>query len=315
MDWQPAASWDALALRARLLRATRGFFAGLGVLEVQTPLLVATSCPDPNIPGIPVRPSDGRTMYLHTSPEHAMKRLLCAGGPDMYQVCPVFRDGEAGQRHNPEFTMVEWYRHDMDYLDLAAETAALIEVLLDRAIPVDRTTYRDAFLSGAGVDPLTGDEAAVRDACRRAAVEVPASATRDDMLDLLLGTVVAAGLDAQKITVVSDYPVSQAALAQVRPDDPPVAERFEVFLAGMELANGFHELTDPREQRRRFVAEQERCRRSGRPVPPLDERLLAALESGLPDCSGVALGFDRVLMLAAGTGRLSDVLAFPYDRS
>ncbi|MDH3645193.1 MAG: EF-P lysine aminoacylase EpmA [Gammaproteobacteria bacterium] len=317
MEWRPTAGLDVLATRAHLLELTRDFFSAGGVMEVQTPALVSSSCPDPNIPSIVATPHGGRTMFLHTSPEHAMKRMLCAGSGDIYQIAPVFRDGEAGRHHNPEFTLIEWYRTGYDRQAMAAETVVLIKTLLQREAVVEQITYADAFLRHADIDPHSATVDDLAAACGRNDIARPESvpATRDAWLDLLLTSVVVPAFNADKIYVLYDYPASQAALARVRDTTPAVAERFEVFYGGLELANGFHELSDATEQRKRFLSEQARYAITGRTTPPVDERLLQALEHGLPDCAGVALGFDRVVMLAAGRNSLSEVLAFPYDRA
>jgi lysyl-tRNA synthetase class 2 len=245
-----------------------------------------------------------------------MKRLLCAGSGDIFQIGPVFRDGEAGRHHNPEFTMIEWYRLGYDHHDMADETVALIETLLETRSEVVRISYRDAFRRYAGIDPFTSEPAGLAAVCRRNKIAQPdaMSDDRDQWLDLLMGAVVAPAFPPDRIHVLYDYPASQAALARIRPQQPPVAERFEVFHGGLELANGFHELADAAEQRQRFETEQARYAATGRTTPPVDQNLLAALESGLPDCAGVALGFDRLLMLATGQTRLADVIAFPFDR-
>lgn len=323
MNWRPSAGPDTLVLRAKLLQRARRFFADRNVLEVQTPVLVSSACPDPNIPGIAAQPWQGDTMFLHTSPEHAMKRLLCAGSGDIYQIGPVFRDGEAGRNHNPEFTMIEWYRIGYDQQQMAAETVELIKMLLASAndiasnIKVVRISYRDAFVQYVGVDPFTADLPELMAVCDHLNL-LPATGLSDDRdacLDLLLGAVVGPAFPHDQVHVLYDYPASQAALARIRPGQPAVAERFEVFYGGMELGNGFRELGDATEQRQRFAAERKRYAATGRTTPPIDERLLAALAHGLPDCSGVAVGFDRLMMLATGQSSISQVLSFSFDRA
>jgi lysyl-tRNA synthetase class 2 len=258
--------------------------------------------------------------WLQTSPEYAMKRLLAAGSGDVYQVQKVFRDGESGRRHNPEFTMVEWYRIGFDDAALMDEVEALLVELLGARLvrPAERVTYRDALARATGLDPYAAPVAALHAYARDQLGDVPAdlAVDRDACLDLLMGAVVGPQLGDGRITFVHDYPASQAALARLkpaRPGEPPVAARFEAYVGGLELCNGFHELADAAEQRRRFEADRATRAERGLPVPPLDERLLAALAHGLPDCAGVALGFDRVVMLAAGTDDIRDVLAFPID--
>ena len=319
MNWQPAAARPVLELRARLRERVRRFFAARGVLEVETPVVVSATGNDPNVPSLPVQPhACEQALFLHTSPEHAMKRLLCAGSGDIYQLAPVFRDGEAGRWHNPEFTIVEWYRTGYSYRQLAGETVELLQELLGAGAgqAVTRLSYREAFEARLGSNPLTADRAELLALCRqhRLLVHGEDAWQRRDLIDLLFGGVVAGELP-RGICVVFDYPADQAALARLDPNDPAVAQRFEVFVDGLELANGFQELADAAEQRARFETDRARYTRTGRRVAPLDEHLLAALEAGLPDCAGVAMGFDRVVMLAAGCERIGDVMAFPCDRN
>lgn len=302
--------------RADARRRARQFFADRDVLEVDVPVLVQAAAADPHVPVLCASPHGARApRFLHTSPEHAMKRLLCAGSGDIYYLGPVFRDGEAGRHHNPEFTMIEWYRLGFDHRRLAAETIDLLRVLLGERAPetVHSYSYRDLFAAHTGVAP-DADAQALRACCRERDVDAPAALGRRALTELLFATVVCPAMP-RGLSVVSDYPADQAALARIRPGAPAVAERFEVFCDGIELANGFYELADAREQRARFEAQREDYRRTGRTVPPLDERLLAALAHGLPDCSGVALGFDRALMIASGHDALAPVLPFAYDRA
>ncbi len=317
--WRPAASVDGLGARADLLARIRAFFADRGVLEVETPLLSAATIPDPNLHSLSSRwrsPGDreGVTLYLQTSPEFAMKRLLAAGSGPIFQICKAFRDGEAGRRHNPEFTLLEWYRPGWDHLRLMDEVQELLAATLGAA-EGERVTYAEAFQRHAGLDPHSASDAELRGAAARAGLADPAPLARDDLLDLLLATVVEPELGRSGPTFLTHYPASQAALARLEADDPRVAQRFEVFLDGIELANGFGELTDASEQRRRFERDLDERRRRGLPSVPVDEHLLAALEEGLPPCSGVALGLDRLLMLALGVSDIAEVLAFPIDRA
>ncbi len=306
-------------MRAALLAATRAFFAERGVLEVETPCLAGAAATDPHLASLATRCGD-RALYLQTSPEYAMKRLLAAGSGAIYQLARAFRDGESGRRHNPEFTLLEWYRPGFDHHRLMDEVEALIATTLGRQErPAERLTYRDAFRRYAGVDPLTDPVERLAEAAREAAsASLPdLGDDRDAWLDLLMVTAVQERLGSGGLTFLLDYPASQAALARVRrePDGTAVAERFELFIDGVELANGFHELTDPAEQRRRFEHDLALRRERGLPEPPIDEHLLAALEAGMPDCAGVALGFDRLVMLAAGAESIDEVLAFPVDRA
>lgn len=322
-DWRPTASLATLRARAGALGQLRAFFAARGVMELETPLLVGHPVSDPQLENVrctlALRP--GETWWLHTSPEYHMKRALAAGAPDVYQVCRAFRDGEAGPRHLPEFTIVEWYRRDARYDDFIGEVLALVGTVahhLGRTLaPAQRLSYRELFLRHAGVDPLECDVAALRSAAHArvpggidAALAHGLGTARAAWLDLLLVSAVEPALAGMGLVVVDRYPADQAALARVDPGDPRVAERFEVYLDGLELANGFHELADPAEQRRRFAADRALRAERGLPDTPPDEHLLAALEAGLPDCCGVALGFDRLLMAALGIGSIDGVVSF-----
>jgi lysyl-tRNA synthetase class 2 len=258
-----------------------------------------------------------RPFFLHTSPEYAMKRLLAAGSGDIFQICHVARGLERGRLHNAEFTLIEWYRIGYSLDRLMNEVDVLVRQLLgDVAFTFssERITYQAAFLRELQLDPLT----ASRDELAAAAAKIGLSGTdhqRDELLGLLMGVVVGPRLGQNSLTFVHDYPATQAALARLNPHDPRTAWRFELYCKGVELANGFHELASAAEQRTRFERDNEERRRLGMPTYPIDERLLAALESGLPECAGVALGFDRTLMLAAGAAHIDDVLAFPTDRA
>jgi lysyl-tRNA synthetase class 2 len=315
-DWRPTATLEALRLRARMLRRVREHFEATGALEVETPVMVGSAVTDVHLESLAVRRSDGGLAgYLHTSPEYAMKRLLCAGAPDLYQVARVFREGERGRNHNPEFTMVEWYRLGIDHHALMRDVEALLRSLLEPLRPILPTrtlTYSEAFRAELDVDPLEDATDEIEAALRRRGLDVPSSLRddRDDLLDLAMATAVAPAFAGDRITFLHDFPASQAALARV---NGPVASRFEAFWGGLELANGFHELGDAAEQAGRFAADRAVRERRGQPAHDPDARFLAALEAGLPACAGVALGFDRVMMIAAGAQRIDDVVAFPTD--
>jgi elongation factor P--(R)-beta-lysine ligase len=302
-----------------MLARARAHFARHGVIEVETPVLSRAAVSDLHLDSVPAEVAGVGRMYLQTSPEYAMKRLLAAGLGDCYQVCRVFRDGERGRQHNPEFTMIEWYRAGFDSAALMADVETLVRDLLapHRVLaPFARVTYREALRACAGVDPLQADAGQIAAALRRHGVALPAGegpAGRDELLDLLVSAVVGPALGRDSGTFLHDYPASQAALARLKPGDPAVAERFELYLDGVELANGYHELTDAREQRRRFDADLAARERLGLPRPPIDERLLAALEQGLPDCAGVALGFDRLVMTGLSLGSIAEAMAFPVE--
>jgi lysyl-tRNA synthetase class 2 len=321
-DWRPTADLERLRLRAELLARVRAHFTATAALEVETPALVRAAVSDVHLESLRVADdaAEGNTVgYLQTSPEYAMKRLLCSGAPDIYQVCRVFRAGERGQRHNPEFTMVEWYRRGIDHHALMLDVEALVRRALDglQALATsEHLSYSDAFARRLGVDPLQDPLPRIVAALDDAGVPLPesmrAAPARDDVLDLAMGTVVAESFARDRLTFLYDFPASQAALARLR---GPVASRFEAFHGPLELANGFHELGAATEQRARFEADIAARRRQGQPVRPADELFLAALAAGLPDCAGVALGFDRLVMVAAGTRSIDDVIAFPYERA
>jgi lysyl-tRNA synthetase class 2 len=315
--WRPTAAREALALRAALLARLRGFFAERGVLEVETPMLLAGATSDPHIESLHTQVAGLGRRFLHTSPEFAMKRLLAAGVGDAYQVCKVFRDGERGGRHNVEFTLLEWYRVGFDHHALMDEVAELLSCVLGprRGAAVERLSFREALQRHAGIDPFTASAEECVRCLARAGVAAPAGRERDELIDLIVGEVVGPRLGWQGPTFVCDYPAHRAALARVRAGAPPVAERFELYVDGVELANGFHELTDAGEQRRRFEQDLRERARLGRPEVPLDAHLLAALAAGLPDCAGVALGFDRLVMLASGARAIGEVIAFTTERA
>ena len=317
LDWRPTADLGALQGRARLLAGTREFFARRGVLEVQTPILSAAGISDPQIESLQTRIA-GRpgSWYLNTSPEFAMKRLLAAGSGDIYQVCKVFRDGEIGRWHEPEFTMLEWYRVGFDDQALMDEVAELLATLLPGQLGApERLTYRQAVLRHAGVDIHMATDEELAAAARRAGIDCRSDLHRDARLDLLMSLVVSPKLGRGRATFICDYPASQASLARIKPGEPPVAARFELYLQGIELANGFHELTNPREQRGRFEQDLAVRRQRGLPTPPTDEYLLAAMAAGVPDCAGVALGFDRLVAVALGADALTQALSFVVDNS
>ncbi|PWG61299.1 EF-P lysine aminoacylase EpmA [Sediminicurvatus halobius] len=309
-DWRPAASREALRRRAARLASIRAFFAERAVTEVETPVLAAAGVTDAQLDGFPVPAADSR--WLQTSPEYAMKRLLAAGFGDCYQITRAFRAGERGRRHNPEFSLLEWYRVGFDHHRLMAEVAALVAEVLGPGTTAT-LSYAEAFRRAGLPDPLTAPTARLAAAAEDHHGALTAPLERDELLDLLFGTMVQAALPAR--CFVTEFPASQAALARLSPADPRVAERFELFAEGIELANGFHELTDPEEQRARFAADTARRRAAGRPTPAIDGRLLAALESGLPPCAGVALGLDRLFMLAEGADSVDAVMAFPWERA
>lgn len=315
--WAPTATRATLVRRARMLDAARAYFSARDVLEVETPVAVGHAITDPQLASFALASSPAR--HLHTSPEHAMKRLLAAGSGDVFQVCHVFRDEERSRLHNPEFTMIEWYRTGFDLGRIIEDTAALLNALLEAGgsapRPLQCVAYREAFAAQLGIDPLDAAPATLRDLAAGHGLATGTAATldRDGLLDFLMAVVVGPRLGHQALCALHHYPASQAALAQLDPDDPATALRFELYADGIELANGYVELADPAEQQRRFEADRALRLRLGRPAEPHDERLVAALQAGMPDCAGVALGFDRVVMLAQGARSIDEVIAFPWE--
>lgn len=304
----------------------REFFRERDVLEVETPSLSRGISLDCHIDVFSARwralghahsPAPGdRDYFLQTSPEPHMKRLLCLGFPDIYQICKAFRNGERGDRHNPEFTMLEWYRKGFSLADLMNEVEALCRMLRPDA-QVQRLEYREAFRAALGADPLALDRDSLL-ALPAAQGRLPPPETlpaRADVLDFLMAHLVEPGLDPAMLTFVAGFPAEQAAQAQVRSDDPRIAERFEVYGAGMELGNGYLELADPREYARRFLAENGKRRAHGKPELPVDAALLADLERGLPPCAGVAVGFDRLIQWALRLPEIDPVLSFPWENA
>lgn len=325
LPWAPSASRDALRLRASLNRLIREFFHQRGVLEVETPVMSLAGVSDPHIAPFHLQFSGrtegaSRTRWLRTSPEYPMKRLLAAGIGDCYELGRVFRDGEAGGRHNPEFTMLEWYRVGWDHHRLIDETVALVQAALSlqgaEAQTIEIITYRELYLRALGIDPFTASIDDLRSVLGDIVID-PAGLTHDDWLDLLMTHRIQPDFAPGKITVLHDYPASQCALARIRDDGDgyPVAERFELYLGPLELANGYHELGDAKEQAARFARDVELRQARDGSAPTIDQQLLHALAHGFPACAGVALGVDRLLMAMQGTPRIADVLAFDFARA
>lgn len=313
--WRPSAALDALRDRAHLLEDLRAWMRAEDVLEVETPLLSKAGSPELHLDSmhVPRAFPDGAPGWLVTSPEFHLKRLLAAGAGDVYSVARVFRAGEAGRWHNPEFTLVEWYRRDADLTRLMSD----IEALLMRLLPAkllhlepERITYREAFVRYAGLDPFT---AGLENLQKRAGDA--RETDRDSLLERIAGFTVYPALGAGRISLIHDFPASQASLAHIRAGNPSVAERVEAIVEGVELVNGFAELSDAGEQRRRFESDRAARVAAARDCPYPDENFLAALESGLPPCAGAALGFDRLTALALGANGIVEVMAFPQDRA
>jgi lysyl-tRNA synthetase class 2 len=318
IPWRPSSGYSTAQRRAYMLSAARQYFAAQEILEVETPALSRHAVSDPQIEsvGSTLLVDPANEYFLRTSPEFAMKRLLCAGYPDIYEICKVFRDGEVGRRHQPEFTMIEWYRRNFGLQEIIGDTIALIATLLNAeqltADPV-QLSYDEAFQGFVGLNPR---EALIDDLATAAKADASlcnsVGMNRDDWLNLILSNEVSTQFADDRLTVLYHYPASQAALARICPDNESVADRFEVFLGSLELANGYVELTDAAEQRRRFADDQRLRKELGRKTRPLDEQLLAALENGLPECAGVAVGFDRLLMINEGRDDIRAVQSIAF---
>lgn len=315
-DYLPTASWEVLHLRAEFLSRIRSFFAEHGFLEVETPILSADTVVDRHIDPLSVEVPGWGHRWLQSSPEFCMKRLLATGGvPAIYQITRAFRQEEFGPMHNPEFTIVEWYRVGQSMPEGMELLSKLVDRLLHRG-PAQTISYAEAFERFVGLNPHTASSEKLQEAVGTAGVQPPESLVpedRDGWLDLLLSFCIQPQL--RGVCIVYDYPGSQAALARIRPGPPPVAERFELYVDGIELANGYYELTDPAELRDRNRRNNLLREGDGKQSLPEQSRLLAAMEAGLPPAVGVALGFDRLVMVAAGAKTLAEVLAFPFDRA
>ncbi|NHH88936.1 elongation factor P--(R)-beta-lysine ligase [Pseudoalteromonas sp. MB47] len=319
--WQPSADIETLRERAVIIRRIREFFYVRDVMEVETPSLSAASVTDVHLvtfstefvgPGH----AGGLPLYLQTSPEFAMKRLLAAGSGAIFQLCKAFRNEEAGSHHNPEFTMLEWYRPGFDEFALMDEMDELMQLVLG-VESAERLTYQQAFMNALGVDPLTADISTLQQlATAQGFADIAANEThRDTLLQLLFCMKVEPTIGQEKPCFVYHFPASQAALAQICQHDERVAGRFELYFKNMELANGFNELTNGKEQAARFSEDNQYREANGLKQVPMDERLIAALEYGLPQCAGVALGIDRLIMLATNKQKIKDVLAFDVERA
>lgn len=320
-QWQPTASMALLKKRAELIQAIRSFFLSREVMEVDTPAMSHATVTDVHLhtfktefvgPGY----ADGRQLYFMTSPEFHMKRLLAAGSGSIYQINKAFRNEESGRYHNPEFTMLEWYRVGFDHHQLMDEMDDLLMMVLNCA-KAERMTYQQAFISQLGVCPLTAEMSSLKEAAAPLGLSDIADQEedRDTLLQLLFSMGVETKIGKQVPAFVYDFPASQAALAKVNPNDERVADRFEVYFKGIELANGFHELDNPDEQLARFKDDNSKREKMGLAPQPIDYHLIEALKSGLPACAGVALGIDRLIMLALGATHIDEVVAFPFPRA
>ena len=327
----------ALRLRARITAEIRAFFREEGFLEVETPSLVPSPGLEPHLRSFATHytpdgnGSGGRRVFLPASPEYHMKRMLAAGSEKIFQICRSYRNGESFDLHNPEFTMLEWYRAYADSAAIMTDLERLggrlaqgitprriIEFRggrIDFAPPWHTVTVREAFRRWAGIElPPENDAEAFRAAARDAGVaNITDDDTWEDVFYKVFLSVIEPKLGTDKPLFLTEYPASMAALARCKESDPTVAERFELFIGGVEIANGFTELNDPAEQRRRFIAEQQHRQQAGAPEHPIDERLLEALSIGMPPSGGVAVGVDRLVMILAGRERIEDVIAFPFS--
>lgn len=317
IKWQPTAPIENLLKRAKIMKNIRQFFADRGVLEVETPVLSEFSVTDVHLSTfqtqfLPPFERETKPLYLMTSPEYHMKRLLAAGSGAIYQLCKVFRNEEAGKRHNPEFTMLEWYRPYFDMYRLINEVDDLLQEILD-CEPAESFSYQFVFQTYVGLDPLSATKAQLVEKARKHGFQCDDDENRDTLLQFLFSEIVEANIGKERPTAVYHFPSTQAALAQVSSEDHRVAERFELYYKGLELANGFHELDDAKEQIRRFNADNVEREKMCLPPQALDIRFLASLEAGIPNCSGVALGVDRLVMIALGAEHIRDVMAFSVE--
>jgi len=323
--WQPATTLAVLEKRARMLQVIRAFFDTRGVLEVETPLLSTYASTDPHLQSLQTGVGDS-VCFLNTSPEYGMKRLLAWQAMPVYQICKAFRGDESGPCHNPEFTMLEWYRPGYSLVQLMDEMQVLIELLFQSvsagtACQFQRISYQQAFERYAGFNPHCCSVNQCRQSVLDHGVDIPVGMSAqdedlDDWLDWVLTQVVLPSMPAKQFCFLYDYPVSQAALARIETSETgyQVARRFELLYGELELANAFYELTDAKEQKSRFEQEQQQRLAAGQPVPEMDIKLLAALEQGLPECSGVAVGLDRLLMVLSGCQSIDEVLTFSWSQ-
>ena len=326
-DWQPTASLEMLKIKARLLSKLRAFFDEKNILEVQTPVLSQAGNTEPTIETFIIHQFENskhiiQPSFLNTSPEFSMKRLIAAGSGSIYQITPAFRQNEQGQRHNSEFTLLEWYRLNFDHHALMGEVNSLVRYVAEDFFKLGRSqffSYQDAMVKFADIDPFNATNEELKEATIKAGIDAvgmdDVNVTQDTWLDLIMSEVVEKNLPLNCPVFIYDYPASQAALAKIRKGSHDVAERFELYINGMELANGFHELSDAAEQAQRFKQQQQQRKESGQQGIPADYHLIEALKHGLPECAGVAVGLDRLLMVLTGAEHIDEVLTFPFDRA
>lgn len=311
--WQPSATIDLLKRRSEILATIREFFRLRGVLEVDTPLLCHASVTDPFIYSMAVLAKKNKLMYLQTSPEYAMKRLLAAGSGSIYQICKAFRQEESGRFHNPEFTMLEWYRVDFDHHALMDEVDELLQIILNTS-KADKISYEKLFIQYLNLNPNLATLAEINSCITKHQLKIQVSITNKDTgLQLLLSHLIEPKLGLEKPIFIYDFPPTQAALARIT--EKNLAARFELYFKGIELANGFHELTNAKEQRKRFENDLMKRKKLKLPELNIDTYFLNALESGLPPCAGVAVGIDRIIMLATKEDHINKVLSFDFERA
>jgi lysyl-tRNA synthetase class 2 len=317
--WRPSASIAYLKQRARIIASIRDFFNKRNMLEVETPLMCHTSVTDPFIQSIPALfQAHGdvheQRYYLQTSPEYAMKRLLAAGSGDIFQITKAFRQSDVGRYHNPEFTMLEWYRLGFDHHALMDEMDVLLQTVL-AVPPAKRMTYAELFQHFLSINPHTVTLDELKQCAQQHQLVLDdTDHDVDTWLDILMSHLIEPMMPHDTAWFVYDFPISKASLARIQPGNPPTASRFEVYYKGIELANGFHELQQSNEQRTRFEKNLQQRQAMGLNVLPIDELFLTALQAGLPDCAGVALGVDRLVMLALGANSLADIMSFDFAR-
>ncbi|HGO5816075.1 TPA: elongation factor P--(R)-beta-lysine ligase [Mannheimia haemolytica] len=319
IDWQPTATIPHLIQRSKIITEIRKFFTDRGLLEVETPILSEFSVTDVHLSTFNTQfqspfSSEAKTLHLMTSPEYHMKRLLAAGSGPIFQLCKVFRNEEAGKRHNPEFTMLEWYRPHFDMYRLINEVDDLLQQILD-CEPAESFSYQFVFQTYVGLDPLSATKAQLVEKARKHGLQCDDDEQRDTLLQFLFSEIVEANIGQERPTAVYHFPSTQAALAQISSEDHRVAERFEFYYKGLELCNGFHELDDADEQIHRFEQDNLQREKMGLEPQQLDVRFLAALKAGFPNCSGVALGVDRLLMLAMNAEKIEEVMSFGIEKA
>lgn len=314
MNWKPTGTLAALKARADMYAQIRNFFAARDVLEVETPLVCARSITDPYI-----QPFMVDNNYLQTSPEYAMKRLVAAGAGSIYQICKAFRRDEAGNMHNPEFSMLEWYRIGFDHAKLMEEVDDLLKLLLGNKESAHKRSYEELFQQFIGINPHTADLELLKSCAAQHNINLSANVSAElnvtDWLQLIMSHVIEPQLTGNLPWIIYDFPAPQAALAKVVQANYPVAARFEVYMEGIELANGYYELQDSAEHVKRFTNDNLKRAQIGVNQHAIDERLIAALDHGMPDCAGIALGLDRVLMLRLGAKSIADVLSFTSNNA